>query len=104
LLIVNIYITTYDKIELEGTAHGRFFYIFKITNRKAIMFIKFKRWYKGKKIESRDLDPLVFVSSYYKRHWTAELLRSCIVFIRREYKWLTGISLVIIDLVIIATR
>ena len=61
-----------------------------------------RRWWDGKYVsaEDRSDEYLEFVLGTYERHWTSNIAHKCVEFFQREWKWIIGIFLTILGLVI----
>lgn len=60
------------------------------------MVDKFKTWWNGKKYHIEG----VFPGSHYKRHWTANLVRSVVGFYLKNWQWCLAFFITIITLLI----
>jgi hypothetical protein len=65
---------------------------------------KIKRWWEGE-LEPPDRGfPILRVIPQYRRHWTARMVRAVFAFVACEWKWIIGVTIAIVGLVVHLAR
>ena len=65
-----------------------------------------RRWYNGRyqPPENDPSSPVVFVSGWYERHWTARMAHVLVKFWRAEWKWIIGTAITIAGMCLAYTK
>ena len=90
------------KIETKTISEGSYFRYKKTCIREEgenlfIFWIKalphkIQFWWEGDAMMSDNSNSdIIFIDPHYKRHWSAELLRKCVEFFKKEYRWLVPV-------------
>ena len=59
-------------------------------------------WYVGEfeAYPNAPSSPIVVLGGWYRRHWTAEVARTCVDFYLRHWQWVLGFILAVIGIVL----
>jgi hypothetical protein len=61
---------------------------------------KIKKWHQGKPAKDDPKYPEI-INAGYVRHWTARVVDAVWGYIKKDYKWLIGVGLIIAGLVLV---